>query len=289
MNGLYQGRALDTRGPRAGGRLNVGRVLLAALVIAVAGVGLAFLPWERWRAHYLVVIEVRVEGVRYLDPKSVARAGGVKLGQDLLDLDYARVRQALLLHPRIETARVTRQGLRGVRIRIVERKPVLLVRRGEPWEIDSSGVLLEPLGQGSTSDLPVLAGIGFERFAAGTRIDAPEVRRGIAWASALGDRELQLTDQVSEVDVEAPSGTVLHLLDGTRVLAPAWPPNRRTLSALRVTLADLRVRGITARELDLRYQDQVIVRPVDPAREPRGEPPSATRSGAGAAIADPHA
>ena len=36
----------------------------------------------------------------------------------------------------------------------------------------------------------------------------------------------------------------------------------RTLSALRVVLADLRQRGTTAEEVDLRFDQQVIVRPV---------------------------
>jgi len=75
-------------------------------------------------------------------------------------------------------------------------------------------------------------------------------------------RELQLAGQVSEVDVSDPSLTGLTMLDGTRVLAPGWPPDTSRLSALRVVLADLKARGTTAGEVDLRFENQVIVRPV---------------------------
>ena len=90
----------------------------------------------------------------------------------------------------------------------------------------------------------------------------PEVQRGLAWVRALSARELQLAGQVSEVDVSDAASTGLTLLDGTRVLAPGWPPGTRRLSALRVVIADLKERGTTANEVDLRFEDQVIVRPA---------------------------
>jgi hypothetical protein len=84
---------------------------------------------------------------------------------------------------------------------------------------------------------------------------------------ALGDRELDLARRVSEIEVLDPDRTALTLMDGTRVLSSAWPPDRRTLSSLRVVLADLAARGTLASEVDLRFENQVIVRPApDSAR-----------------------
>jgi hypothetical protein len=152
-----------------------------------------------------------------------------------------------------------------VQVRIVEREPVMLVSHGVPWEIDSTGVLLEPLQAGVVADVPLLVGPRFDRLPAGARVSSLEVRRGLAWVQALGARELQIAGQVSEVDVSDPSVTGLSLMDGTRVLAPGWPPGMSRLSALRVVLADLHKRGTAANEVDLRFEDQVIVRPVAPA------------------------
>ena len=56
------------------------------------------------------------------------------------------------------------------------------------------------------------------------------------------------------------------MMDGTRVRTPAWPPDERRLSALRVVLADLHQRGTVAQEVDLRFDNQVIVRPAETAK-----------------------
>jgi len=303
--GLYQGRALERgprpdrdRGARAGGspvprrrwngRPPAPRPVRLALGIAglvVLAVALALLPWQRLRARLAIVHDVRVEGTRYLDAARVAEVAGLHPGDDLLTLDLERARQALLLDPRIAAAEVNRLWIRDVRVRILEREPVLLVRHGVPWEVDSAGVLLQPLAQGVVADVPLLTGPDFSAWRAGTQVLTPEVRRGLAWVRALEARGLQLAGEVSEVDVSDPSATGVLLMNGTRVLAPAWPPGARALSALRVVLADLQRRGVTAREVDLRFEDQVVVRPVGAAGTAPGRPPA--RAGAGAADAGP--
>jgi cell division septal protein FtsQ len=280
--GLYQGRALE-RGPQSdvrpgvrpgarpvpnrrwNGRPRVLRPLrlgLALAGIAVLALAASRVPWRRLRERVAVVQEVRVEGALYLDAARVGEVAGLHAGDDLIDLDLERARQALLLDPRISRADVTRVWLRDVRVRIVEREPVLLVTHGVPWEMDSAGVLLQPLARGVTADVPLLTGPDFSRQRAGTQVLTLEVRRGLAWVRALAARDLQLADGVSEVDVSDPLDTDVLLENGTRVLAPAWPPGARVLSALRVVLADLQRRGVLAGEVDLRFENQVVVRPV---------------------------
>lgn len=263
--GWYQGRALEPAGRRvrrvASLPRRIGRVaaFLAAIVVLV------HVPWEGLRRRWVRVTEVRVEGTHYLDAARVLRVSGLAKGQDWFRLDLERARQALLLDPRIASADVARQLPCRVRLRIVEREPVMLVSHGVPWEIDTAGVLLPPLEPGVVADVPFLVGPQFAGLPAGAQVHRAEVRRGLAWVRALSERELQLAGQVSEVDVSDSSLTGLTLLDGTRILASGWPPGTRRLSSLRVVLSDLKARGTTAKEVDLRFENQVIVRPVTPA------------------------
>ncbi len=259
---LYQGRALDTRAPRSRPTGRLKRIGIAFGVL-VALTALAHVPWGPLRARVVALRDVRVKGLHYLDQEKVVKISGVKRGQDLLALDPRRVRQALLLHPRIERAEVSRRFPHGIEITVLERVPAMLVRHGLPWEMDSTGVLLEPLSDGVVADVPMLSGVSFEKSRDGTRIATPEVRRGLAWVKALAASELQLLGQVSEIDVGDARLTGLMLMNGTRVLSPPWPPGTRKLSALRVVLEDLRQKGTLAREVDLRFEDQVIVRPVE--------------------------
>jgi len=257
---LYQGRALRRERSRPrGGRLR--RVLTLLAGIAVLPVILQA-PWSEWRAKLLPVREVRVEGLRYLERDSIVTASGLAPGLDLLGVDLDRARQALLLQPRVARARVSRALPQALRIEIDERVPVLLVGHGVPWELDSTGVLLTPLAEGVVADVPMLIGPDLTDVPAGTQVQSPEVARGLAWVQALAGRDLELSGQVSEIDVSAERSTSLTLMNGTRVRCSAWPPGTRTLSALRVVLADLRQRGTRAEEVDLRFDQQVIVRPV---------------------------
>jgi len=259
--GSYQGRALHA--PDAARRTRrPWRVLARALLVALGVAVLAHVPWGGLRRRFAVVTHVRVEGALYLDANQVFRRAALSRGDDLFRLDLRRARQALLLDSRIASAEVSRRLPRGVRIRIRERVPALLVHHGTPWELDGTGVLLQPLAQGVVADVPMLVGPSFERVPAGTQVASPQVARGLAWSEALSKQVLQLTGQVSELDVSRDDTTGITLLDGTRVLGPAWPPSVRRLSALRVVLADLRQKGTAAEEIDLRFEHQVIVRPL---------------------------
>jgi cell division septal protein FtsQ len=268
MTPVYQGRALarESRRPTA----PPWRTLVAVVAAALAA-GLALrLPWKEWRARYAVVTRIEVRGNRYLDADHLAEAAGVEPGDDLLRLDLRRLRRALERHPRVARASVSHAWPRGIRLAVEERVPVLAVDHGTLWEMDSAGVLLPPLESGVLADVPVLTGPDLSRLAPGARVSTADVRRALAWVRALADPQLQLLGQLSEVDPSEAGGVALVMNTGTRVRVPDWPPEIARLAALRVVLADLAHRGIVAAEVDLRFKDQVIVRPAaTPAAAPQ--------------------
>jgi hypothetical protein len=184
-------------------------------------------PWGDLRHRLLILDHVKVTGARYLDEGRIRERSGLKNGQDLLSLDLTRVRQLVLLEPRLVSATVHRHGLRGVEIEVVERVPTLTVEHGEPWELDGDGVLLEPLQSGVVADVPMLVGPDFSNRLAGSLVQTPEVKRGLAWTSILNDNALRLTGQVSEIDVSDPRLTRLVMMNGVRVVAPIWPNGAR--------------------------------------------------------------
>jgi hypothetical protein len=257
----YQGRALMTAPEKNqhGGRLR--RILQMLGLIAVVA-GLAHVPWQELRRRFAVVDAIDVDGVHYLDAARVIAVAGVKPGADLLTVNRDRIRQRLLADSRIREARVERHGLRGLAIHVEERLPVLVVRHGVPWEMDAAGVLLAPLKDGVVADVPLLSGVDFESLPAGAVVSTPPVSRALAWAKSISARGGEGARPGSEIEVGDERSTGLLLMNGTRVRAPAFPPGLRRLSALRVVLADLRARGVVADEVDLRFDQQVIVRPV---------------------------
>lgn len=267
----YQGRALERGRPRAeGGPPRAVRILLPLLVLAALGTGVAFVPWKALRHRYAILKDVRVSGLRYLDAGRIQRDAALVEGQDLVSLDLGRVRQLVMMDPRIQRAEVRRAGLRGIEVQVTERIPALAVAHGEPWEIDTAGVLLEPLQPGVVADVPLLTGADFSAYRPGTQIRTPQVQRGLAWASVLGDNALRFVGQVSEVDVGEARATRLVLMNGVRVVGPAWPVSTRQLSGLRATLADLQSKGMMPAEIDVRIPEQIIVRDARPGATAAG-------------------
>lgn len=258
----YQGRALQARPAGRKPAPRAWRLLVRGLGMAAVLAIVAHVPWGALRKTFAVVTDIRVEGNHYLDAALVIERSGLETGDDLLAVDLSRARQRLLLDSRIARAEIRRRFPRGLRILVRERMPALLVRHGTPWELDAAGVLLEPLERGVVADVPLLVGPSFESLRPGAQVRSPAVERGLAWTRALAHQALQLAGQVSELDVSERDATGITLLDGTRVKAPAWPPSTRRLSALRVVLADLKQRGTSAEELDVRFENQVIVRPA---------------------------
>ncbi len=272
--GIYQGRAMRQEAPHRRRGHRVRRVLHVLAALAALAL-LAHVPWGALRKRYAVLAAVEVRGQRYLSAEEIAAVAGLRPGEDLFSIDLSRARQKLLVHPRIAAAELHRTWLRRVRVDVRERLPVLLVQHGVPWEMDSAGVLFQPLEAGVVADVPLLTGAALEKLPAGAQVQTPEVSRGLAWAQALSRPDLQLSGRVSEIDVSAPRQTALVLTGGTRVLSSAWPPDVPRLTALRVVLADLEKNGVRAREVDLRFDQQVIVRPADP---PAGADEAARRT-----------
>lgn len=263
----YQGRALWTA-PRPKRRgVKPGWFVLAALALA----GGAWLVRDRvagtapYRALF-VVPKVAVEGCVYLGEAEVRKAAGLDRPVDFLRVDLKRARARLAKAPRVARATIARAFPRRIVVRIVEREPVAIVRGGRLFETDARGVILPPLVSGVMPDVPMVSGVRVADARPGKAIADPRFARALAHLAALARPEVALANPVSQIDVADAARTVVTLApDGVDVFLPAAPPPMRTLSALRVVLADLATRGLSAATIDLRSDEVIAVRPVPAA------------------------
>jgi cell division protein FtsQ len=127
-------RRLRRLGPR---RLR--RIIILALALVLLGAGTV---WALYGSQWLRVERVSVTGTRVLTPGQVREAADVPLGAPLVSVDTdaiaARLRRKL---PRIDTVDVDRSWPHGIGLTVVERTPVLLLRKGGQFvEVDGQGV-----------------------------------------------------------------------------------------------------------------------------------------------------
>ncbi|MGG8408186.1 cell division protein FtsQ/DivIB, partial [Streptomyces sp. 12297] len=127
--------AARPRGPRSRKVLAVA-VLAAAVLLAGGG------TWVLYGSSWLRVEKVGITGTGVLTVEQVRTAAAVPVGAPMASVDTdeiaARVRGAL---PRIDTVDVVRAWPHGIGLKVTERKPVLLVKKGTGYvEVDATGV-----------------------------------------------------------------------------------------------------------------------------------------------------
>ncbi|MDH6627078.1 cell division protein FtsQ [Streptomyces sp. LBL] len=114
-------------------------IIILAVALVVLGAGCV---WLLYGSQWLRVEQVSVSGTRVLTPAQVREAADVPVGSPLISVDTdaieARLRQKL---PRIDVVDVARSWPDEIGLKVTERAPVLLVRKGRNFiEVDDEGV-----------------------------------------------------------------------------------------------------------------------------------------------------
>lgn len=113
-------------------------IVIGVLVLLLA----AGAVWALYGSSWLRAEQVRTTGVDVLTPAEVEAAAAVPIGAPLISVDTDaiadRLRQKL---PRIDSVDVVRSWPHGIGLKVTERQPVLLVKKGAKFiEVDAKGV-----------------------------------------------------------------------------------------------------------------------------------------------------
>ncbi|WP_407564352.1 cell division protein FtsQ/DivIB [Streptomyces sp. 184] len=154
-------------------RLPSRRVLLAALLAAVVLGG--FSGWALYGSNWLRVEQVTVSGTDVLSTGEVLDAAGVFEGAPMATVDTAAVEARLAAElRRIDTVDVDRVWPHRITVKVTERKPAVLLRKGETFvEVDDGGVRFAtvrtapenvPMAEMRVADSPSLDRFGRQRL-----------------------------------------------------------------------------------------------------------------------------
>ncbi len=186
------------------------RASALGLIVAGVGVGLfasTFLAIDEFRQHErLSLADIQVVGHHRLAGDVVQAAGTARLGDNLMDLDLDAIAARVEELPWVERA-LPERDLRSqtLVLRVVERRPALILADGGLQLIDDRGVAFKPLERGDATDLPILAIEGSsspEAVAEATR-GALQILQAASAGTALRDRD------ISELRWEASRGYTL--------------------------------------------------------------------------------
>lgn len=260
------------RGRRRPGRLRTALLLLGLVPLFV--IGRDFGRWVR-AGDLLRLAEVEVTGLERIDRGELDALDVLVPGMPIVDVDPAALGTELGKHPWVRRAFVSRVLPDRVVVRIEERRPrALVLADNRLIEIDEEGVLLPPRGE--PGDLPLVTGLKLP-----DPIPWGEPRPEEPWnvAAVFLDEFWALAERerpglaVSELHVdEGASELVLVQEGGQRILFGMSALGAR-IPELFLVLAELDRRALSAKTIDLRFRDQVVVGGVFPRHAKLGSLP----------------
>ena len=280
-----RGRPPQRRAARARGgarraaarRLRSGRIGAGVLALAIAAGALLserVVPVPRLR-------HVEVLGATRLGDAEIAAAAGVARGDAFGEVHAAQVAERLAAHGWVRAARAARLPSGTLVLAIAEREPRAVLAGAEPRAVDAEGRPFAPVALAAFPELP--------RLVPADAVAPGEPSAALAAAVALAERLAGLgLPPAAAIEIAAagdPKNQSLRL----HGLAPRFVLGRDAepaLARLKAFVAAAPPEALLAATVDLRFQDQAVLRPPPPggaaqAADPRGFADPSTARGAG--------
>jgi len=263
-------RSAGARPPCVGKGLLV-RVVLALALLAAVGAG-GWYGWRQagpevlaWADQFFEIKVVEITRTERIPREDVLAMLDLEPGRGLLLVDVVQAQRSLETHPWIRRAVVRRVFPDTLVVELDEREPVAVLKTGtggREFLLDREGTLISEGVPVADEGLPILTGVDYADAILGTGETAARVRAGIALAGLLDRSGVGRT----EVDLRRP-GDMVAYYSGLRLrfgegdlgdkveryrqvsdrVADRWAAQAKAAPASQV-------------EVDLRFQDKVIVR-----------------------------
>ena len=223
------------------------RIRLAALALGVL-FGTVFGLYLLWRGGDWLLTRLVYDNsafaIRQLDVQSdgglagsqLCRWAGVKLNQNLLALDLARVKRNLELVPLIQSVSVERVLPRTLRIRVTERESIAEVNVPRPrmsggietvgYQLDPEGYVMQPLGAarggetpGSSNELlTVISGLDPRELQLGRRVELPQLQAALRLLVAFQQSPMAGLVDLKSIDITAPEVLLVRTGQGNEIV-----------------------------------------------------------------------
>jgi hypothetical protein len=266
----YMGRAVRPKVPSARSALRT--LALAGLGLAIGGAifgGTVLAEWATESDTFLLE-QIKVSGAVDVPEFEIMEAAGTIRGVNIFKLPVDDIGRSITSLPTIKCCSVQRRLPDGLLIRVAERRPYFLINSGCVWRVDREGVVL---GKACVEDLEnkFMVALGHDApVSPGAALDARPVGLVVETIKAMGRHAPELCDVVSEICVTPEGEIVLFTCDPPhRVVFGPRGPKAEGLVALKAVLGDLKRRGLSGMEIDLRFSRQLVVRSGGPRLEMR--------------------
>lgn len=256
------------------GRLGLGRtfrgfllrtVKIFFLLVLIAGGGLVGFRLYQFAflSDYFELKKLAIDGASGALASELQALAQLKpnSGINLLLLRCERVRETILRHPRIKSAKVVKCYPNALVIQVEKREPAAIVAAGALYLIDREGYVLDTLQKAERNrrDLCFITGVKPDQIAFGQVIPSKAVRDAMDVYECLCQTNSSLADKVSEIRIGNRDELTIVLKGGVEVRLGSENFGER-LAALELLARRLRVLD-GLEYIDLRFENQIVYRP----------------------------
>ncbi len=229
--------------------------LLAGLIV------LCVFSWE-WRES-LKIQRIVVEGIHLIPAQEIFTMAGIPSKSRMYGVDLFEVRRKILAQPFVKSVAVLRQYPDALRLCIEERNPIASVNNGELLYVDAEGALMPFQALAAKLDLPIISNVdGLQKTPIGEPVANKELHEAIALLQTAQAIDTSLFHFISEVNMNEGRDITLYSTDiGVPIIVGRGDIGKKlvTLQSFWSNFAKSD-RAQQLRYIDLRYEDQVIVK-----------------------------
>lgn len=241
-------------------------IMLAATASVLAGGRISQL-FAQSPGFTLTALEVK--GLRRLSGADIGAASGLKVGDNIFEVDLGQVEDRIESLPWVREAFVVRKPPDRLVVSIVERRRLAWVELGKIYGVDLEGVLLPAAGESAESfgelDLPVVSGLSVptDSLRIGSIVADSALVQILRWWKEASAYDAELCMNISEIQPFkmslGNSDIRLFLVgDGLEVRLPADRVHER-LEVLKVLMKRVYRECPDPAYIDLRFAGQVVV------------------------------
>jgi cell division protein FtsQ len=255
-------------------------LILSGILVSVAGAALGGQSLYRWAltSPEFALKQITVTGNELVPADEVIALAGLSEGDNLFRIDLTEAGVRMALDRRFKKVLLRRHLPDRVEIVIRERPMLALIQLDRLYGIDTDGHILPLPSVDRLPGLPLISGLvdGPGRISAAAFTDQagygvgipdtigydPRVQRGLYVIETVKAFEPEFIDRISEINVSDPANPVVYMNDNGASVRLGVGNYPQKLKRMRATLDQLKADHIETRWIDLRFNNQVIIRPI---------------------------
>jgi cell division septal protein FtsQ len=222
------------------------------------------------RSPLFLVKQVELEASGRPGPDAIRSMSGIRPGMNMLSLDTEEVSRRLETHPWIQHATVVKRLPDQVRIKVLERRPAVLVGvQGCLYYMDAEGKILDKVEPGASLDFPMMTGLEQDVEGARRCGDGRDLQQALSLLRVL--QATPALGSVSEVQIDRSEG-LSFVLEGFPVpVHVGWSGFFEKMIRFEKALPSLASQLNGIERVDLRFSGQIVLKQRDggKARVPR--------------------